>query len=153
MVVTSLPRVSIFVAMALTALFMVAMSGRFSPAMAMLTNAVDGRYRGGFMSVNSAVQQAASGCANVVAGYLVTRSATGQLVGYPRVGLLSVCCFGLTVYLAARLRAAAPHASRPGQQSADGDRGRRVDAVLPSGSHHGSGGADRGEELHRRIGN
>jgi DHA1 family inner membrane transport protein len=116
MVVTSLPRVSIFVAMALTALFMVAMSGRFSPAMAMLTNAVDGRYRGGFMSVNSAVQQAASGCANVVAGYLVTRSATGQLVGYPRVGLLSVCCFGLTVYLAARLRAAAPHASRPGQR-------------------------------------
>ncbi len=115
MVVTSLPRVSIFVAMALTALFMVAMSGRFSPAMAMLTNAVDGRYRGGFMSVNSAVQQAASGCANVVAGYLVTRSATGQLVGYPRVGLLSVCCFGLTVYLAARLRAAAPHASRPGR--------------------------------------
>ncbi|MFO1447518.1 MAG: MFS transporter [Opitutaceae bacterium] len=115
MVVTSLPPVPIAVAMAVTALFMVAMSGRFSPAMAMLTNAIDGRYRGGFMSVNSAVQQAASGLANLVAGYLVTRNAAGHLVGYPRIGLLSVGFFGLTVFLAARLRAAAPHAARPGR--------------------------------------
>jgi len=114
LVLTNLPPASIAVAMAVTAFFMISMSGRFSPAMAMITNAVEGRYRGGFMSVNSAVQQAASGLANLTAGLLVTQSATGRLSGYPRVGVLSVACFGLTYFLAFRLRAAAPHAARPG---------------------------------------
>lgn len=109
---TRMTATSITAVMGMTALFMVAMSGRFSPAMAMLTNAVDARYRGGFMSVNAAVQQAAGGLANIVAGTLVTRGPGGQLEGYSRVGLLSIACFGLTVLLAARVRAVAPHAAR-----------------------------------------
>jgi predicted MFS family arabinose efflux permease len=117
LVLTNLPPASIYVAMAVTAMFMISMSGRFTPAMAMISNAVEGRYRGGFMSVNSAVQQAASGLANLTAGLLVTQGSTGRLTGYPRVGLVSVACFGLTYFLAARLRAAAPHAARPGHVS------------------------------------
>ena len=116
--VTNLPPASIYVAMAVTALFMITMSGRFTPAMAMISNAVDGRYRGGFMSVNSAVQQAASGLANLTAGLLVSQGASGRLTGYPRVGLVSVACFGLTYYLASRLRTAAPHSARPGHLAA-----------------------------------
>jgi predicted MFS family arabinose efflux permease len=111
-VMTRLTSTSIFVAMLMTAFFMITMSGRFSPAMAMLTNAVDARYRGGFMSVNSAVQQAAGGLANIVAGFFITRAPSGQLQGYSRVGLLSIACLGLTLFLAARLRAVAPHAAR-----------------------------------------
>lgn len=112
LIVTRLGPGPLWVTLLVTSLFFVAMSGRFAPAMAMVTNAVEGRYRGGFMSVNSAIQQAASGCANLVAGLLVTRNATGQLVGYPRVGLLACGAFALTVVLAAWLRAAAPHAAR-----------------------------------------
>jgi hypothetical protein len=70
------------------------------------------------MSVNSAVQQAASGLANLIASVMVTKSAEGRLVGYPGVGLITVFFVGLTVYLAARLRAAAPHASAPGHSPA-----------------------------------
>ena len=33
---------------------------------------------------------------------------------YPRAGFVSLACFGLTYFLAFRLRAAAPHAARPG---------------------------------------
>ena len=117
LVLTNLPPAPISVAMGITALFMITMSGRFSPAMAMISNAVENRYRGGFMSVNSAVQQAASGLANLTAGLLVTTNATGHLVGYARVGFVSFGCFGLTCFLAARLRAAAPHAARPGHLS------------------------------------
>jgi MFS family permease len=104
--------------MAMTAFFMVTMSGRFTPAMAMITNAVGGRYRGGFMSVNSAVQQAASGLANLTAGLIVSADSEGHLVGYPIIGVVAVACFGLTFFLAARLRAAAPHASKPGHPAA-----------------------------------
>lgn len=98
----------------ITTLFFVTMAGRFTPAMAMISNAVEQRYRGGFMSVNSAVQQAASGLANLTAGALVTREASGHLGGYPRVGWLATTAFVLTVVLAWRLRDAAPHAAKPG---------------------------------------
>ncbi len=110
---TNLPPVPVGLALVVTALFMITMSGRFAPAMAMVTNAVDARYRGGFMSVNAATQQASSGLANLVAGLLVTTDGNGRLAGYPRVGLVAVGFFGLTVFLAARLRSLAPHAARP----------------------------------------
>jgi len=115
LVVTQLGTTSVIFTVAMTTLFFVTMSGRFTPTMAMISNAVEPRYRGGFMSVNSAVQQAASGIASVLAGALITREASsGRLVGYPRVGWLAVGAFVLTVVLAWRLRSAAPHAARPG---------------------------------------
>jgi predicted MFS family arabinose efflux permease len=114
LLLTNLPRVSVPFAMLAMALFMVTMSGRYAPAMAMITNAVEARYRGGFMSVNAAVQQAFGGLANVVAGVLVTGDSNGRLAGYPRTGVVAVACFWLTFYLGARLRAAAPEAARPG---------------------------------------
>ena len=106
------------VAMLMMALFMVPMSGRFAPAMTMITNAVEARYRGGFMSVNAALQQATSGLANVLAGLFVTRSPAGHLVGYPTLGYVSVGFFGLAVLFAFELRRAAPHVAIPAQAPA-----------------------------------
>lgn len=102
------------VTLALTSLFFITMSGRFTPTMAMITNSVEARYRGGFMSVNSAVQQASSGIANLMSGLLVTRASSGRLVGYERVSYLAIAAFALTLLLAWWLRAAAPHAAKPG---------------------------------------
>jgi len=107
---------SLGVAALMMALFMVTMSGRFTPAMTMITNAVEARYRGGFMSVNAALQQAASGCANVIAGFFVTSDPAGHLAGYPLLGNVSIGFFVLTVVCAARLRSAAPHVSTPGKK-------------------------------------
>lgn len=115
LVLTNLPPVPVAVALACTSVFMVGMSGRFPPSMTMVTNSVEDRYRGGFMSVNSAVQQAASACGNTLAGFLITReAATGRLVGYAVNGWVAVATFALAVWLAARLRAVAPQAAAPG---------------------------------------
>jgi DHA1 family inner membrane transport protein len=111
--ITRLGTSSLVLASVMMALFMVTMSGRFAPAMAMVTNAVEARYRGGFMSVNAALQQAASGCSSMVAGLFVTRDAAGHLAGMPLLGYVSVGFFGLTVLLAFELRAAAPHVATP----------------------------------------
>ena len=113
LVITRLGPSSVAFACLMMALFMVTMSGRFAPAMAMVSNAVSARYRGGFMSVNSALQQAASGLANVLAGFFVTNGAGGHLVGLPTLGYVSAGFFALTVLLAAQLRTAAPHVSMP----------------------------------------
>jgi len=114
LLLTHLPPVPVYAALGATTLFMIGMSGRFPPSMSLIANAVEGRYRGGFMSVSSAVQQASSALANLVAGYIVTRDPlTGRLEGYGRAGYLTVGAFLVAVVLAHRLRAAAPHAARP----------------------------------------
>lgn len=114
-ILTNLPPVPVVVALGVTTAFMIGMSGRFPPAMALITNAVEGRYRGGFMSVNSAVQQGSSAIANTVAGLIVVvEPGTQRLLNFGKAGLVSIVAFALAVLLAARLRAAAPHASAPG---------------------------------------
>jgi predicted MFS family arabinose efflux permease len=113
LVITRLGPTKLPLAAAIMAVFMVSMSGRFTPAMTMVTNAVGARHRGGFMSVNSALQQATVGLANVLAGVFVSRDALGHLTGLPWVGYISVAFLILTVLLAAELRAAAPHVSAP----------------------------------------
>jgi predicted MFS family arabinose efflux permease len=67
-----------------TTSYMVFTSGRFVPAMAMITASVEPRYRGGFMSVNSAIQQLAAGAATSAAALLVSNDAQGRIVGYAR---------------------------------------------------------------------
>src|SRR5687768_9341898 len=113
LVITRLGHTSVAVASLMMALFMITMSGRFAPAMTMITNAVQSRYRGGFMSVNAALQQAASAGASVLAGQFITVAPDGHLAGMPVLGYVSVAFFILTVLLAAELRAAAPHVSAP----------------------------------------
>ena len=115
LIITRLGRTHVALASVVMAVFMVTMSGRFSPAMTMITNAVDARYRGGFMSVNAALQQAASAGASMMAGDIITRTPGGQLEGMPLLSYASITFFILTVVLAARLRAAAPHVAAPGR--------------------------------------
>lgn len=116
--ITRLGPTSVAVASLMMALFMVTMSGRFAPAMTMITNAVEARYRGGFMSVNAALQQAASGLSSILAGLFVARDAAGHLSGLPTLGYVSAGFFGLTVLLAFELRAAAPHVATPAARDA-----------------------------------
>ena len=117
LIITRLGPSSVAFASLMMAFFMVTMSGRFAPAMTMIANAVEARYRGGFMSVNAALQQAVSALASMLAGYFITRNATGHLDGFPILGYVSIGFFGLTVLLAAQLRAAAPHVSAPGHHA------------------------------------
>ncbi len=99
---------SVIFASMMMALFMVTMSGRYAPAMTMITNAVEARYRGGFMSINSALQLAANAFASILAGWFVTRDAAGHLLGLPTVSYLAAGFFVLTVLFAMELCAAAP---------------------------------------------
>lgn len=113
LVMTRLGTSSLAFVSLMMALFMVTMSGRFPPAMTMVTNAVEARYRGGFMAVNSALQQAAGALANVIAGLFVTSDPAGHLLGLPNLGYVSVGFFIVTIFFAASLRRAAPHVASP----------------------------------------
>jgi predicted MFS family arabinose efflux permease len=104
LVLTHLAPVHLALILVVTTLFMICMSGRFVPAMALITATVEPRYRGGFMSVNSAVQSMFAGVASFVSGMIIQETAAGDLVGYGAVGWLSVILMALCLPVAAQLR-------------------------------------------------
>jgi len=118
---TNLPRVPLVAAIATSTLFMICISGRFVPAMALMTASIESRYRGGFMSINSSVQQFASGLAAYVSGQIIGQSPSGEMTHFPIIGLLSVSFAFISIYLARFLKIpevkemddGSPHAAPP----------------------------------------
>ncbi|EEF59814.1 MFS transporter [Pedosphaera parvula] len=106
LLVTNLPRVPVVAAVATSTLLMVCMSARMVPAMAMMTGAVEARYRGGFMSINSAVQQLSMGVTAFLGGYIVQqKTPTSPVTHFPINGFISIACAYGCIYLARFLKA------------------------------------------------
>jgi predicted MFS family arabinose efflux permease len=103
LVVTNLPHVALSFALVVSTVFMVCSSGRVVPAMALLTSTIEPRYRGGFMSINSSVQQLSSGFAAWISGLVIGQHA-GHMTRFGAVGAMSVA-FGLAaIYLSRSLK-------------------------------------------------
>jgi predicted MFS family arabinose efflux permease len=107
LLVTTLPAVPLAVAILVTTLFMVLVSGRFVPAMAMITASVEPRLRGSFLSVNASVQQFGSSAATLAAGLVIGRGADGALTHYGTVGAAAALATIAAVLIARRLRGSA----------------------------------------------
>jgi predicted MFS family arabinose efflux permease len=67
--------------------------------MALMTASIEARHRGGFMSLNSSVQQLAAGAAAWVSGYILGQSADGRITHFSAIGYISVTCAMLCIYL------------------------------------------------------
>ncbi len=80
---TLMPRgASLWLALTVSTLLMIFMSGRMIPGMAILTSAANPALRGTVMTLNSAIQSAAMGLATYIGGSLISRDASGQLQNY-----------------------------------------------------------------------
>jgi DHA1 family inner membrane transport protein len=106
--VTHLPPVSLGVALIFTTAFTVCMSGRFVPAMALITASVESRHRGGFMSVNSSVANLMSAVGSALGGILIKEvvlpGGETRLVGYPLIGWIAAILSIASLLLIYRLR-------------------------------------------------
>ena len=103
LVVTNLPHVALSFALVVSTVFMVCSSGRVVPAMALLTSSIEPRYRGGFMSINSSVQQLSSGFAAWLSGMIIGQQG-GHMTRFGAIGAMSVA-FGLAaIYLSRFLK-------------------------------------------------
>lgn len=110
LVITHMPRTGLPLLLLASTLFMVLMSGRFIPLMALVTTCVEPRMRGAFMSLSSAAQNLAAGLASLGSGALIGHAADGSLTGFGTVGY---CAAGLTllcIAIARRLQSAAAQA-------------------------------------------
>ena len=108
LLLTNLPRVPLWAMIATFTLMMICMSGRMVPAMAMMTGAVAARDRGGFMSINSSVQQLSMSLTALVAGAIIGDGPDGRITRYPINGLISIACAYTCIYLARFLKMPAP---------------------------------------------
>ena len=93
-------------------MYFVFASGRFIPAMALITSAAVPAVRGTFMSLNGLVQSVAMGIASVVGGLLIGRDATGLVDGYERCAWIAVGLTLLALWWVGRLAVAPREVSR-----------------------------------------
>ena len=104
--VTHLGHATLWHVLAITTFFMIMVSGRVAPGFTLVTSAVEPRHRGGFLSVNTAIQQIASGMAAMVAGHIVVRAQGGGLLHYEITGYLGIGVLLLSIFLASRIHKA-----------------------------------------------
>lgn len=90
LIITNMPVLPVVLILSTTGFFFICVGGRMVPAMTMISAATIPEYRGSFMSVVSSVQQLSSALGATIAGLIVTRSETGQLLNYPIVGAVGL---------------------------------------------------------------
>jgi len=104
--ITHLPVVPAVVAVAVSTFFMICMTGRFVPAITMITSSVRPEHRGGFMSINSSVAQFSSAIAAAIAGLIIHDNSAHQLVGFGLVGWAYLGWAIVGLWLGGRVRTA-----------------------------------------------
>jgi hypothetical protein len=90
-------------------LFFIFISGRIIPSSTMVVSSVETRYRAGFVSINTAMQQFAAGIAATISGSIVTEiaikdSELKSISGYHYVGYLAVGLTIIAMILGSRLK-------------------------------------------------
>jgi predicted MFS family arabinose efflux permease len=106
LVLTNLPASSLLPLLVITTCYWIFSSGRWVPAMALVTSSALPRYRGSFMSINASLQQMSIGLAAVIAGAVIGEASSGELTGYSTAGVIAATSTGISMLLAGRLRVA-----------------------------------------------
>ncbi|MFO0940653.1 MAG: MFS transporter [Pirellulales bacterium] len=87
--VTNLPQVPLAITILVCTGFMVFTSGRMVPAQALITGSSLPAVRGGFLSLNTAVQSIGMGAASFFSSFIIGNSEDGKVTGYWIVGLMA----------------------------------------------------------------
>ena len=102
--ITNMPKLALPLALVVTTLFFVCSSGRWIPAVAMITATVEPKNRGSFMSINSSVQQLAAAFGATLSGLIIIQDKNGQLLHYQYVGYIAIAATLIAILLSGRLR-------------------------------------------------
>ncbi len=101
---TNLTTTVIYLILTVTGFFFITASGRMIPTQALITSVVSPDKRGGFMSINSFVQQLGSGIASLMGGIIAYKSADNVLVNYDILGYISIAFILLGVLVSTQIK-------------------------------------------------
>ncbi|MFA5825239.1 MAG: MFS transporter [Gallionellaceae bacterium] len=111
--VTQIQNASLGLWLVCTTLFFVLVSGRFIPAMAIISSAAQPKLRGTFMSLNATVQSLAMGLAATLSGFIITQQSDGHIVGYQNVGYVALAANLLAIWYVSRIQMHDAHPNLP----------------------------------------
>jgi predicted MFS family arabinose efflux permease len=103
-VITHLPPLPVFAAVAIFGALMVCNVGRMIPASAMITSSVEPHRRGGFLSANASVQHITSGLAASLGGLIIAEGENHRLEHFGLVGWVAAASTLVSLWLAGRVR-------------------------------------------------
>lgn len=95
--------ISFITYLALGTFFMTSVSGRMIPCMTMVSEVPNEGERGLFMSVLNSIRSCGSASMTFLAGFLITESPAGQLIGFDRTGYLAITLGLFTALLAFKI--------------------------------------------------
>lgn len=101
---TNLPPVPLYLALTVSTLFTMFGSGRFIPAMTLVSAVVKPQERGTFMSLENASRQLSSGIASQGAGLIIGSTTAGALTHFNIVGLVCVVTSFIAIYIAFKIK-------------------------------------------------
>ncbi|TGK59350.1 MFS transporter [Leptospira wolffii] len=105
LLITHLPKnLPIYLTLTVTTFFMVVVSGRVIPAMALLTSSVRPELRGSFMTLNSSLQNVATGIGALLAGAILVQLPDGSFERFDIVGYFAIGFNLLALYLSRKIR-------------------------------------------------
>ncbi|ARP80018.1 MFS transporter [Bordetella genomosp. 8] len=102
--ITHLPQLPLWALIVFFPFFLVTANARMIPVQALLTTVPEAHRRGAFMSVNSAVQQIATGTGAWIGGLMLTTSSGGQISGYGVNGWLCCACIVFSMWWVSKVR-------------------------------------------------
>lgn len=94
----------LWMALTVTSIFTMMGSGRFIPAMTIVSAVVKPQERGTFMSLENASRQLSSGAASQIAGFIIGSTAAGALTNYNYVGYIAIATSLIAIYIAFRIK-------------------------------------------------
>lgn len=102
---THLTRVPVYHVLIITTLFFIIAGGRMIPAQALATSVVPPQMRGGFMNLNSSLQQLSLGLAAFIGGLIITKNEVGELQHYDIIGYISIAMSIVCLFFAMQVKA------------------------------------------------
>lgn len=104
LLLTNLPKVPLWAALAVTTLFTMIGSGRFIPAMTLISAVPKPSDRGTFMSLENAMRQFFTGVSSQTAGLIIGTTAAGTLTNFHYVGMVGIVTTLIAIIIAAKIR-------------------------------------------------
>jgi predicted MFS family arabinose efflux permease len=94
----------LWLSLAATTMFTMSGSGRFIPALTIVSAVVKSEDRGTFMNLENALRQLSSGLAAQVGGLIIVTTSSGGLSHYQFVGLISALISLVAIYVASIIK-------------------------------------------------
>ncbi|MEO6584029.1 MAG: MFS transporter [Ferruginibacter sp.] len=98
--ITNLVTIPYWIVLVLFAAWFTVATGRGVTSQALVSNVADIKFRGSFQNFNSSLQQAGTGLASLLAGFVVVENAGGKIGHYAILGVISVIALLISLYLA-----------------------------------------------------